>query len=354
LLVADAGVPLAWGAVDGPGLVRLTRRLAEARTIDELERAFATGFGRVVDVPMYGFYTLDREGRGIAHNVGVNVSDIFVARYERAMHLDPLVARSRATGRPVYNRHEMSSAEWEESPIYRLAYSTHVARHVAEMPISTQGTIIGALHFAASDEARDFAPADFRMAEAISDVLGATLARIQASEETDRELEHLRAAVDLAAVAVVLTHPTTPELRLNDTAQALLDGVIDGEARLHQLLSQVAGERRFTRRVEVLLASGAPATLHAQCERLADGGLVAVLELQHDGAQLARRALKTLTPREADVAVLAADGLTDREIAQQLTVSHHTVGQHLKRTYRKLGIDSRVALTRLLARHDPG
>jgi DNA-binding CsgD family transcriptional regulator len=287
--------------------------------------------------------------------VGVNVSDMFVARYERAMHLDPLVARSRATGRAVYNRHEMSAAEWEESPIYRLAYFTHAARHVAEMPISTEGTIIGALHFAASDQTRDFAPADFRMAEATSDVLGAAIARIQASEETDRELEQLRTAVDLAAVAVVLTHPTAPEFRLNDTAQGLLDGVIDGETRLHQLLSQLAGERRFTRRVEVLLASdGAPATLHAQCERLTDGGLVAVLELQHVGAQLARRTLKALTPREADVAVLAADGLTDREIAQQLTVSHHTVGQHLKRTYRKLGIDSRVALTRLLTRHDPG
>jgi DNA-binding NarL/FixJ family response regulator len=352
--VADADLELAWGAVDGPGLVGLTRRLAEARTLDALERSFATGFGRVVDVPMYGFYALDPEDGRIAHNVGVNVSDMFVARYERAMHLDPLVARSRATGRPVYNRHEMSAAEWEESPIYRLAYATHAARHVAEMPISTRGTVIGALHFAASDRARDFAPADFRAAEAISGALGTALAGLRAREETDRELELLRAAVDLAAVALVLTHPTTPECRLNDAARAVLAGVVDAETHLDQLLTQVASERRFTRRVEVLLTSGAPATLHAQCDRLADGGLVAVIELQHAGAHLAQRTLKALTPREADVAVLAADGLTDREIAQQLTVSRHTVGHHLKRIYRKLGIDSRIALTRLLTRHDPG
>jgi DNA-binding NarL/FixJ family response regulator len=352
--VADGDAALAWGAVDGPGLVRLTRRLTEARTLDGLERAFATGFGRVVDVPMYGFYTLDHDGRQIAHNVGVNVSDVFVARYEQAMHLDPLVSRSRATGRPVYNLHEMSSAEWEQSPIYRLAYFTHAARHVAELPISRQGAIVGALHFAASDRDRDFAPADFRMAKAISDVLAAALARIHASEETDRELEQLRSAVDLAAVALVLTHPARPDFRLNEAARTMLAGVVDWEEHVHQLLSQVAGEHRFAHRAEVVLRSGAPATLHAQCDRLVDGGLVAVLELQHVGAQLAQRTLKALTPREADVAVLAADGLTDREIAARLQVSHHTVGQHLKRTYRKLGIGSRVALTRLLTRHDPG
>ena len=59
-------------------------------------------------------------------------------------------------------------------------------------------------------------------------------------------------------------------------------------------------------------------------------------------------ALGVLTPREADVAVLVADGLADREIAARLYLSHHTVSQHVKRIYRKLDVDSRVALTRVL------
>ncbi len=50
---------------------------------------------------MYGFYALDPEGTQIEHNVAVNVSDVFVVRYVRAMEHDMLLARSRETGRAV-------------------------------------------------------------------------------------------------------------------------------------------------------------------------------------------------------------------------------------------------------------
>jgi DNA-binding NarL/FixJ family response regulator len=50
------------------------------------------------------------------------------------------------------------------------------------------------------------------------------------------------------------------------------------------------------------------------------------------------------------VAILVVDGLSDREIAEQLSVSHHTITQYVKRIYRKLDVDSRVMLTRALLR----
>jgi DNA-binding NarL/FixJ family response regulator len=49
-----------------------------------------------------------------------------------------------------------------------------------------------------------------------------------------------------------------------------------------------------------------------------------------------------------DVATLVVDGLADREIAEQLHLSHHTVSQYVKRIYRKLGVSSRVGLTSLV------
>jgi DNA-binding CsgD family transcriptional regulator len=58
-----------------------------------------------------------------------------------------------------------------------------------------------------------------------------------------------------------------------------------------------------------------------------------------------------LTPRERQIAELVVTGLTDRAIAAQLWLSHHTVSQHVKRVYRKLGVSSRVELTRLLVGH---
>jgi len=64
--------------------------------------------------------------------------------------------------------------------------------------------------------------------------------------------------------------------------------------------------------------------------------------------RIAPGTLAGLTPREREVAALVVDGLTDREIAHRLSLSHDTVSQYVRRVYRKLGIDSRVGLTRLL------
>src|SRR5262249_11306609 len=51
-----------------------------------------------------------------------------------------------------------------------------------------------------------------------------------------------------------------------------------------------------------------------------------------------------LSTREAEIARLAAHGLSDKEIAGQLNISFTTVRTHLKNAFRKLRVDSRVKL----------
>jgi DNA-binding CsgD family transcriptional regulator/tetratricopeptide (TPR) repeat protein len=51
-----------------------------------------------------------------------------------------------------------------------------------------------------------------------------------------------------------------------------------------------------------------------------------------------------LTPQELQIAQMAADGLTNREIGQKLYLSHRTVGSHLYRIFPKLDITSRAEL----------
>ncbi len=57
-----------------------------------------------------------------------------------------------------------------------------------------------------------------------------------------------------------------------------------------------------------------------------------------------------LSRRETEVAGLAGDGLTDREIAARLVLSVRTIESHLASVYRKLGITSRLALAGMFER----
>lgn len=59
-----------------------------------------------------------------------------------------------------------------------------------------------------------------------------------------------------------------------------------------------------------------------------------------------------MTDSELEVVRLVADGLTNREVAQRLFVSPHTVSGHLRHTFEKLAINSRVELARLAAEHE--
>jgi DNA-binding CsgD family transcriptional regulator len=59
-----------------------------------------------------------------------------------------------------------------------------------------------------------------------------------------------------------------------------------------------------------------------------------------------------LTDSEVAVARLVAHGFTNREAAEQLFVSPHTVSGHLRHVFTKLGVNSRVELTRLAGVHD--
>ncbi|MER6398408.1 AAA family ATPase [Kitasatospora sp. NPDC001603] len=61
-----------------------------------------------------------------------------------------------------------------------------------------------------------------------------------------------------------------------------------------------------------------------------------------------------LTASELRVARLVAQGLTNPQVAAELSVSPHTVGSHLRRAYTKLDIASRAELARLVERRDSG
>jgi DNA-binding CsgD family transcriptional regulator len=66
-----------------------------------------------------------------------------------------------------------------------------------------------------------------------------------------------------------------------------------------------------------------------------------------------RQGWDSLTSAELRVVHLVAQGLTNREVAQRLYVSTYTVGTHLKHAFEKVGVSSRVELTRLAMERTP-
>jgi DNA-binding CsgD family transcriptional regulator len=73
----------------------------------------------------------------------------------------------------------------------------------------------------------------------------------------------------------------------------------------------------------------------------------ALVELRASGETARRRipeAWAELTPQELQIAQLAAEGLSNKEIGERLYLSHRTVGTHLYHLFPKLGISSRNQL----------
>jgi DNA-binding CsgD family transcriptional regulator len=60
------------------------------------------------------------------------------------------------------------------------------------------------------------------------------------------------------------------------------------------------------------------------------------------GGSARGRARADLTTREAEILALVAEGLSNRQIAERLVVSEHTVHRHLANVYKELGVSTRA------------
>ncbi|MFF1547693.1 LuxR C-terminal-related transcriptional regulator [Streptomyces sp. NPDC058291] len=137
-----------------------------------------------------------------------------------------------------------------------------------------------------------------------------------------------------------------------DYTEALADG--DGAAltevsrRLADMGAAPLASEAAAQAARVFRASGQfgrSRKAWASCQELLRGcGTMLPPWLEGDVRQ--ERDSASLTPREQEVAVLAAAGMSNRDIADRLVVSVRTVENHLHRIYHKLGITARNELQR--------
>jgi DNA-binding NarL/FixJ family response regulator len=60
-----------------------------------------------------------------------------------------------------------------------------------------------------------------------------------------------------------------------------------------------------------------------------------------------------LTRREEEVGALVAQGLSNRQIATELSISEHTAATHVRRILKKLGLQSRAQIGSWLTQQRP-
>jgi ATP/maltotriose-dependent transcriptional regulator MalT len=187
-----------------------------------------------------------------------------------------------------------------------------------------------------------------------------SLATIALAKLGDRD-----GALELASEEVAITRRFGDPSKLGMALRAL--GEVEGGQRGIALLSEAvdtltptpARLEHATALVELGSALRRVGKRGEARERLEEGmdlahrcAADALVERAHDellrlGARPRRHALTgvdSLTPSERRVAEMAAEGSSNKEIAQALFVTLRTVEGHLSETYRKLGVESRRQL----------
>lgn len=175
--------------------------------------------------------------------------------------------------------------------------------------------------------------------------------REEARELVNSELDDARAfgaprALGVALRVSGLVHGGEEGLRLLEESVAVLRQSPAVLERAHSLAELGAALRRAGRRTEARAPLAEALEFAARCGARPLAAR-AREELQATGARPRREwrtGVEALTPSELRVARLAAEGKTNREIAQTLYVTLKTVEAHLASTYGKLAIAGRSEL----------
>jgi DNA-binding CsgD family transcriptional regulator len=232
-----------------------------------------------------------------------------------------LLLENRAGLRSAQGRHEEALKDYEAAASVWAAIGT-TNPNITRWRAGAARTLA---HLGRHDDAHKLASENFDLAQAtgLPRAIGVALHTLGVVEDNPVHFE--------AAIATLRTAPAPLELT-------------------RSLIAYGAALRRDGQR------SAAQEPLREALELAHRCGAKGLAEQARDELRIAggrprratRSGVESLTPQERRVADLAADGLSNREIAERLFVSERTVETHLHHVFQKLTVTTRTALATLL------
>lgn len=332
-------------------LIELATALTEVDDLAELGELYFESIGEIMDLPMKALYLFGDEPGTPSWYESRNVSDRFMTTYEQlGRPIDDELRQVLTRFTPVYNLAGRSLDEWRRTEIYQRVDRLENMLHVLKAPMVHNGAIVGTVDFASDSLLLEVDQVDMDLISAIGQIVGGAVANLRSRTELQHRLDVSLLAVNSSAAAVVYFAASSIEPTINRSAAGLLGDLQEGTDILYRVLRDVGGSDSLLHRSYLVrLKNGSKDVLECTARPVPGepGAHLLELELESSRAQYRSHALQRLSAREYDVAGLVAAGFSDREIADELVLSLHTVRQHVKNIYAKLGVSSRVHLTRM-------
>jgi DNA-binding CsgD family transcriptional regulator len=171
---------------------------------------------------------------------------------------------------------------------------------------------------------------------------------VRALHELCRLGDPAAAAPELARLAGGVDGPFAPTAAAHAEALAAGDGeaLLDAAERFAAADALLVAAEAANAAAAAHRDAGRPASAHRATARAALW--LTECEDARPPTMLGAPEAADLTPREREIALLAAAGASSREIADRLVISVRTVDNHLQNAYRKLGVTRRQDLPRVL------
>jgi len=334
---------------------------------EEYYREVAARLRRVVDCDAACWHTLDPQTRLITSDAAQELISEGVFTPETISDAGALILASEyfvkdvntfaglaARRVPVGILSHATNGKPERSARYRDVLVPTGIPYELRAAFVSRGRCWGAVHIARKADKRDFTAADAnvlaRIAGAIADGIRTTL-RLDAARVPSGHATPGLVVLSTNNDVELITPPARELLAAMRNPSQAAGGNTKEETPPAALLALAAFTRRNSHDPERPEAIAVPTrtgwiTLHASLpDGLARGKVAIVLERTPSPQSTSiRLEAYGVTPREREIAILLAQGLTNPEIATRLVLSPYTVQDHIKSLFEKTEVSSRQEL----------